>query len=276
MSGRFRLRTAGAQSSGPQRILVGSVQKRSYQRLGEPDRTMKTNDDWEQLVYFLDKKDNSYMIFEFAPSASSTIYAIQISGSAKTKMLPFYRVRLGARREQVLSRFGRPSQIKALSDIGGELLEYEENNYSFEINERGTLSSIRVVGYRGFALEPSGEPDLARFETVLTQNNVDEILGYLMPDIEIMRGASVVARLEHNARREITDKGSKIHQLLLGSKKSVLHGLKTQKTEPSANIRLRDNGRSDPVYKFSKGNLISEVVFRFHAGRWRIWEIRLR
>jgi hypothetical protein len=255
---------------------------------GKPYQIQHTDDGWEQRIYSLNPKLNAYMVFEFAPSAPDTIYAMQISGVKGTLMLPFYGVKIGDKREAIIQRFGSPSKSKPLGDIGGELLSYLDRNYSFEIDEYGYLSSIRVMGYAGFTdnldisenakrfIETSGKVELDRFITELSNGSIDRVIGFLMPDFEIHTDNRHLVRFSKPARRELLDKTSPVYKKLFGDRDSLKYALSHEKTPHEIVLRLRDDNILYPVVTYPKGRYVREIVFRFHSGRWRIWEVSLR
>ncbi len=269
-------------------FLLGQYKPILTKHFGKPYRVQFTDDRWEQRIYILSRRLNAYMVFEFAPAAPDTIYAIQISGEKGTHMLPFYGVKIGDTREAVIRRFGVPSDTTPLADIGGELLSYRDRNYSFEINEYGILTSIRIMGYTGFPiasdttiatqqfLGSGGNVELGRLALALSSGNIDTVIGFLMPDVEVYAGTNALAKFTRPARQELLDKTSAIHKRLFGSSGSLKHALQHETSPRSIVLRIRDDGIAYPVVSYPKGRYLQEVVFRFHAGRWRVWEIRLK
>lgn len=54
-------------------------------------------------------------------------------------------IEIGSTEQELLSVFGDPSERQPLKDIPGEFLVYRGKNYSFELNEKGKVRSIKII-----------------------------------------------------------------------------------------------------------------------------------
>ncbi|RYG47812.1 hypothetical protein EON79_06330 [bacterium] len=259
-------------------FLVGQYRNAVTAHFGpKPFQTRKTEDGWVQRIYIIDRAKEAYMIFESAPAAPDTIYAIQITGWPGTPMLPFRGLKLGASREAVVETFGEPTVEEEIGEVPGTILRYEDRNYTLELSPEGRLASIRVVGSAGFDTDATkSKPDLRLFTMALQRRSLDTVVDLLTPDVEIYFGGKKSVMFKKSARRELYDPKSSFYRALFSSKGGVVSALAGETSEAEENLRVRDRGVIDYVFKFPKGKVVKEVVYKWSAGKWRVWEITLK
>lgn len=245
----------------------------------KPYQILKSDEDFEQRVHILTRQPFAYMAFAFAPSAPDTMYSVQISGPAGTSMRPFLGLKLGATKEEVEAVLGPSEHTYEMEDVPGIHQDYEDRNYLTEFDAHGRLNSIRIHGYQGFEHDQTKAdlPKLLPFQLALFRKDVDRTLDLLTPDFEIYFGPKRIVRFKLPARRELSDSTSEVYRALFASSKSVQAALRQDESlDPEPAIRVRDNGVIDYVYKFPKGKAMNEVVFKWSAGKYRVWEISLK
>lgn len=243
--------------------------------LGQPFKSGKFEDGFEYDQYLLKKDVSLYMVFEYAASQTDRIWSIQISGTDATADLGFQGVRLGVDRAQVERQFGKP---KSKIDVGeyGQRWEYENLNYSFEINPRGKLSSVKI---KDISNEVYPKPDVKKIPTfadvlrVLTSKNHTEMAKLLAPDMEMYLGAQTLF-FSKSLKTELATDYSKIFALV-GTLAEDLKSVKTDDPdEYEENIRLIQGQSPKHVIKIKKGHKVKELVFNYEWDEFLLWEIR--
>lgn len=257
-------------------FLIGQYVKAADGTFGKPTQVTTTDDHWTYRAYIFDQKHEAYMVFKFPSWDKERIFTIQIAGDAGTPMRPFLGLVLGDDRSKVQEALGTPEKIEHEKDYPVDLYTYAQRNYSVEINRKGKLSSIQIMGYDGFAKEPdTGVPDIEVFRKAIVSNDVGSLLQILAGDLEIQRGNQTYD-FDKSARAELEDPNSRISRLLFGEKDSLKTAFTTEKFLPDTQLRIYEHGPPGSVVKFEHSKIVLEVVYKAEAGKWKIWEIQLR
>jgi hypothetical protein len=256
-------------------FLLGQY-KKTVNSLGQPFKTGDENG-WPFQAYQL--PPDGYMVVSFDPREADQIAAIQISGQV-TGMHPFLGIKLGDTEKTLEDRLGRPG--KKTREEGEELflLEYSGRNYTFEIDTKGRISSIRIVNdcphqSPGKALAPEGSPLVEELLKALATHNVDLLMQVLAPDLEIYKSGDAYA-FTRGARAELEKGDTAFSRLLFSPNGSVLAALKDEGPRADEQIRLYQKHQPAHVIKFPDSKIIAEIVYDFQGGRWKVYEIRFR
>jgi len=240
-------------------------------------RVDTTSDGWLNRTYLLDKTHHAYMSFKFPSDKPDYTVSVQIAGDSGTSMIPFLGIVLGTPRDQLVSRFGKPSRVEHQDDVNTDLYDYDYRNYSFEVDSHNRVSSIQILGDEGFAKLPTGTaPSLDSLAHAL-QAGPDSALEYLTPDVEIYRGGTSIS-FRHGALTDLRDPASNMAIVLFRGPNSLSTILQAPAARSSGDVNLRvwEHGGTGWVWKFPAGVPIDELVFKGHGGRWRLWEVRYR
>ncbi len=269
----------GAAQSPSQRELNGFVigQHRDVLEgaFGDPYNERKTDDGWVYRTYLLRDEPPAYMTFKFPSDDLDHFISVQIAGDRSTPMMPFAGVSLGAPAADVRRTIGRPSEKRRLADPPVEVWEYENRNYSFEIEAGKGLVSIQIFGYEGFG-EPPGWPLPMPWNDVrsrLRSTDAARLVATFAPDAEVYQGTEVF-RFDNSVRNVLSDSTSRFRRGLALVVAALQHELAREPAEVNMRVSLGSPVRS--VFKFPVGAPVEEIVLTPHAGEWRVWEIKLR
>lgn len=240
-------------------------------------RVDTTSDGWVYRTYLLDRARHAYMSFKFPQNPADFAVSVQIAGDSGTLMVPFVGLALGSSRDALLARFGRPSRVEHQSDVNTDLYDYDNSNYSFEVNAHGLVSSIQILGEEGFPKPPTGAPPSLDSLAYALEAGGEAALQYLASDVEIYRAGKAVS-FRHRALTDLQSDTSEIAVALFQGPKSLSAILHTPTIRASADVNLRvwEHGSSGWVWKFAPPTAVAELVFKASAGRWRVWEVRYR
>ena len=236
-----------------------------------------TRDGWINRTYLLDRPHRAYMSFKFTQDRPDYTVSVQIAGDSGTPMVPFVGLALGTPRDTLRARLGKPSRIEHQSDVNTDLYEYNNRNYSVEVDTGGRVTSIQILGEQGFRQLPAGgAPSLDSLVAAL-QARGDAALQYLAPDVEIYRGGKSIT-FRHGALTDLETDTSEIAIALFLGPNSVSAILQNPATRTHSDVSLRvwERRGSGWVWKFSAPVPIAEVVFKAGAGEWRVWEVSYR
>ena len=237
----------------------------------------KTFDDGYEMEIFLIKPDSTaYMVFEYANWDKDIIWSIQLYGDDKSLKPDFNNLKMGMTKEKVIENIGQPSNVESVGEYG-EVMKYENTNYSFEINKQNKLSSIKITNlYLKYYPKPKVEK-IPSFKAILETLNGDnqKISEILSPGIEVYKDNEVIF-FNNSWRNEIENDLSGIYSLI---RESIV-GLEKVDTsdldEYEENMRLSSNQSIKHVLKFRKHPKIQEIVLKWELGKYLIWEIHLR
>jgi hypothetical protein len=257
-------------------FLLGQYDSAPDGQFGKPTQVTKTEDGWIDRAYVFDKDHAGYMAFKYPSHDSRRMLAIQIAGRAGTQMAFFLGLRVGDDKSKVVTAVGSPSAVEHETDYPVDLWKYKGRNYSFEIDRGGKLFSIQIMGYDGFAEGPARAfPDIESFRKAVVGRDADTLMNLLAGDLEIYQGEQTYT-FSKAARSELENSDSKVTRLLLGEKDSIRAAFVGEKFEPDTQLRVYTKASPGSVVKFEHSKILREVVYKFEAGAWRIWEITLR
>jgi len=126
-------------------IWLGDKKKTVFDRYGEASEVRHFKDGVIGYIFMLDKEKRAYLVIEVFPYDEEFIWSIQISGEDKVPLKDLAGIEIGSTEQKLLSVFGDPSERQLLSDIPGEFLVYAGKNYSFELNEKKKVRSIKII-----------------------------------------------------------------------------------------------------------------------------------
>jgi len=240
--------------------------------LGKPFQTGKTERS-EYEAYAIG--DDAYMAFEYLKDHKDWVYSIQISGT-NARMVPFKGLVLGDSREKVLRALGKPDRTEKVSNGKKELLVYDAENCSVELDTKGALVSIRIYWYQDLFEPPDGdnEKNWKAFRRAIQKKDFKTISGYFRPDVEIYRDGQVLSIDTAFEAFFLASKG-KFFDAVLSDKNSVYSEVKSGVPD-QMDMRLHEKMGSGFVHKFPKSKVLEEIYFLPYAGRWRIYEVKFR
>ena len=240
--------------------------------LGKPFQTGKTERS-EYEAYAMG--DDAYMAFEYLKDHKDWVYSIQISGS-KARMAPFKGLVLGDSREKVLAALGKPDRTEKVSNGRKELLVYDAENCSVEVDTKGRLVSIRIYWYEDLFTPPDGdnEKNWNAFRRAIQKKDFKAISGYFRPDAEIYRDGQVLSIDRAFEPFFLASKG-KFFDAILSDKNSVYSEVKSNVSD-RMDMRLHEKMGPGFVHKFPKSKVLEEIYFLPYAGKWRIYEVKFR
>jgi hypothetical protein len=131
-------------------IWLGDKKKMVFDQYGEASEVRHFKDGVIGYIFMLDKEKRAYLAIEVFPYAEEFIWSIQISGEDKIALKGLAGIEIGSTEQELLSVFGDPSERQPLRDIPGEFLDYAGRNYSFELNEKKKVRSIKIIVPKSF------------------------------------------------------------------------------------------------------------------------------
>lgn len=234
------------------------------------------DDGFEYELFLLKPDSTAYMIFEYADWDKNIIWSIQLYGDDEHLNPNFKNLKMGMSKENLIKEIGQPSNVKNVGEYG-EMLEYDNANYSFEINTKNRLSSIKINDlYSEYYPKPKVE-EIPSFESVLKTLKSDnqKISEILSPSLEVYKNDETIY-FKNSWQNEIENDVSGIYSLI---KESIV-GLEKVETsnidEYEENMRLTFNQDIKHVLKFKKHPKIEEIVLKWELGKYLIWEIKLK
>lgn len=243
--------------------------------LGEPDQpyqVINVRDGEDVYIYSLDS-ENSFMAFSVPDPQRGVVGSIQITGDVSDKET-FLGLKLGDSKEKVIATLGQPSEI-GLGTRSSSRYEYEGRNYSVQISDHDKLMSIRLDALEGFPREVDENVFLEYFKSSLNTNDINEISGFLMPDVEIFIGNEVY-RIDERFLDSLTKPDSEITNQLLFAENNVKDVLNSYNGIIDLQNRFTQYGPSGYVYKFPDSKVLEEIFVVLFDGKLRVYEIRYR
>lgn len=155
-------------------------------------------------------------------------------------------------KENVIKVIGKPSNIKSVGKYG-EVFEYDDTNYSVEINQQNKLSSIKIKElYFDYYPVPKSEKILS-FKNIseIFKSNNKKISEILSPGLEIYKEDKVIF-FKHSWRNEIENDLSGIYSLIRESVVGLDKVDRTNLDEYEENMRVVLNQNIKHVLKFKK------------------------
>lgn len=257
-------------------FIVGQYRKAVHTQLGNPIQRIDTDDHWIYEFHNIRPDTSVYALFKYSAWDTLRIYSIQLNGWQYEEMHPFRGLKLGASTDEVNRVVGPFSSTDTIDNPKVIIQYYENRNFSLEIDEEGKLYGIQIHGSIQNNEPKEVLPSIEGFTNAVVTKNVDSLLLYLMPDVELYVNNKVVT-YAGAARDEFARKDSELVRYLLGSKESIWYTFKKEKAEATPELRLYTEKKiSTTVYKFYESKILSEIVFMPHAGRWKVYEITFK
>jgi hypothetical protein len=126
-------------------LWLGDKKGKVFDQYGQATEVRESPDGVTAYMFVLDKQKKLYVAIEAFPFDKEYIWSIQVSGADKTPLKGLLGIEIGSEEKDVLSVFGKPTDRTVLKDVPGEFLEYKGRNYSFELNEKKRLRSIKIM-----------------------------------------------------------------------------------------------------------------------------------
>ncbi|MBN1474886.1 MAG: hypothetical protein JW914_09740 [Syntrophaceae bacterium] len=237
---------------------------------GKPFKTFKTD---YSIIEAHRIDSNAYMVFEYDSKMPNNIFSIQLTGHTN-KVLPFKGLTLGDDVKKVIDILGKPSEIKEIESPKVSACTYEGTNYSVEIDDKGKLYSVRIYSTKEVYREAKDSfKSYGEFKALIIAKNIKGIIEMLRPDVEIYKNGK---SLYINKRYAdfVSNPDKEFIEALLGERESVLREVTT--TEPEGAIRIHEKVGVGEVYKFNKGQILTEIYFLPYNGKHRVYEINFR
>lgn len=215
--------------------------------------------------------DNSYMIVYYRTQFPNHIDALQLTGTS-SKAPPFNGLKLGDPIEKVIGTFGAPSKVKNTELQGVRVYNFENKNFSIEIDKNDQLYSIRIYTNAYLVNEvETFEGVWQEFKEAVISKSHSRVIELLRPDFEIYKGSKTIS----NSRRYnefIKDPDSEFLETIFAEKNSVYYEISRNDPEDEA-VRAIQNFGVGLVFKYPKSEVIREIVFFPYNGKLRIYEI---
>lgn len=263
---------------------IGQVDDVARHLLGRPFKAASMGDGWYFEAFALTKFDrpDNYVVFKYPPGEFPRVYSVQIAGPAYPDMPEFHGVTLGMTEADVLKRFGKPDKIEKINDKSsqGTFWIYQHKNYSFEFTPAHQLSSIQIYGYDGFSNNPDIAGVMNQYEklkkAILSGNDEALITKYLSPDVEFYHKQDVV-RYQLPPRYDFSKSSSAIREYVYKRNNSLKAFFKNESdTRSNLDMRIMAGVGTFPVLKFPDSHILYEIVFTFHAGEWKVFEVAFK
>lgn len=241
----------------------------------EPLQVKNFDDGFVAEIYLIKPDSTAYIIFEYPNWNKESIFSIQIYGTSKEIDPRFKNINMGISESELFEKIGNPSNSKDIGEYG-KMLEYDNTNYSFEINNNGELASIKIVdNYNEIFPNPKVEkiPSLEKIQKVLNSNNPKIISEILSPELEIYL-ADKTLFFKQSWENEINSDSSKIYKTISEIIKGINEIDVTDENQYEENMRLTLGENPKYVLKFKTGIKLKEIVMKWENGKYLIWEIK--
>ena len=241
----------------------------------EPFQVNNFDDGFVAEIYLIKPDSTAYVIFEYPNWNKEIIFSIQIYGAFKEIDPRFQNLKMGISESELFEKIGKPSASKGIGEYG-KVLEYENTNYSFEINNDGKLASIKIVdNYNELFPDPKVEkiPSLEKIKEVLNSNNPKIISEILSPELEIYLNDTTLF-FKQSWEVEINSDSSKMYKTISEIIKGINEIDASDENQYEENMRLTLGENSKHVLKFKTGIKLKEIVMKWDNGKYQIWEIK--
>jgi hypothetical protein len=256
-------------------FLLGQYRTAVHTQLGPPIQRSVSEDGWIFEFHALKPDTSVYVLFKYTQADTTRIYAIQLNGDRYEEMIAFRGLKLGATKTEVQHVLGMPDKTETIADPPIDLQYYPNKNYSVDITRQGRLFGIQVFG-NILDKKPASAPSSKSFRNAVMSRNVDSLLVHLAPDVEFHKHGKVI-RYSGSAREEFRKKDSELIRCLLGEKESVRYAFTTERAEGTPELKpVLEGNRLISVDKFFDSSVISEIVFKPHAGKWKVAQVNFR
>ncbi|HHC80470.1 MAG TPA: hypothetical protein ENK46_11350 [Flavobacteriia bacterium] len=242
---------------------------------GKPFKVNNFDDGFVSEIFLLKEDKSAYIIFEYPNWNKEIIFSIQIYGAFEDIDLKFRDLKMGISEKELIKKIGKPTKTKDIGEYG-KMLEYENTNYSFEIDKTGKLSSIKILdNYNELFPKPNVEkiPTFERIKSILTSGNSEKISKILSPEIEIYLNNETLS-FKYAWEKEIKKDKSKIYATIKELVKGIENFDYKDENNYEENMRLTLGENPKHVLKFKKGFKIKEIVMKWEDGKFVIWEIK--
>jgi len=242
---------------------------------GKPFKVNNFDDGFVSEIYLLKEDKSVYIIFEYPSWNKEIIFSIQIYGAFGDIDPKFRDLKMGISEKELIKKIGKPTKTKDIGEYG-KMLEYQNTNYSFEIDKIGKLSSIKILDNYNELYPKQNVEKIPTFETVkkiLTSGNSEKISNFLSPEIEIYLNDKTLS-FKYAWEKEIKEDKSKIFATINGLVKGIENFDYKNEQNYEENMRLTLGENPKHVMKFKKGFNIKEIVMKWEDGKYVIWEIK--
>ena len=264
-------------------FLLGQYASAVEAKLGKPART-GTDTDGETL-WFYDlapgRKDTARLgpgttlVFSMNGNERPTITMIEVNGQPLKSAPTILGISLGTSKADLLKALGPADTTGERKEAPGEVFDWETRNYYVETDASGKVDCLQVVeNNAGYPPAGDTKPDLEGFRKALESRDRDTIFDWLASDIDIYTKTDETVTFVGSPREDIHNEESMISRYLFGGTGSA-RDLLTASLVSSAELEQDDEDKSQWTSTFPEGGKIVDIVWRFDAGRWRVWEIDL-
>jgi len=236
----------------------------------------KFEDGYEYDAYIINPDSTLYMIFEYAVNDLNIIWSIQITGSENGYDCHFKGLKFGMLAKEVIKILGKPSSIEDAGEYG-KRWEFENTNYSLEIDPKGKLSSIKIIDNSDMFfpnIDLSKLPKLNQYSQILRSENKKLISELLAPDIEIYKNDNTYS-FKYSFENEIENDNSRLFELISEISQSLKQVNPNDSLQYEENVRLVLHQNPMHVVKIRINSIYSELVFKWRFGRYLIWEMKI-
>lgn len=244
--------------------------------MGEPWKTLDQGNRSSRL-FRLGKQ--GYFAIHTDRRVEHYIDSLQVTGFGPGPEL-IHGLRLGDPREKVLAALGQPDRIRPLDispvhPLKVDVWEYDDRNYSIELDPRGRLYSLLLFSNEHlFAFPPDSSPEpWDELAAAATSGNFERLEPLLRPDIEVYRGDDTLSN-----HRRYQDFVASPPADLLAAFFDLSSGVAAvaRQPAPAGFARVVEKMGVGMVYQFPADSLLEEVVFFPYLGSWRVYEVRFR
>lgn len=218
--------------------------------------------------------EEAYMVFSTHDEQPQVIASLQLTGTAAPDMLAFKGLKLGDDRNKVIAALGEPTSVTEIDDPKVSRLNYQDSNYTVELDDKHRLYSIRLDLYHDF-MKPGDDTDQDwnALVAAVRSRSPEKLLETLRPDMEIYRDGDVLA-----IRRRYSDfvaaPDAAILDAFFSTSSGVLYYLDT--CEYEQNVRVSEHNGVGLAYKFNPECPLAEIVLFPYAGQYRVYEVAFR
>jgi hypothetical protein len=257
-------------------FILGQYRKTVHHQLGPPFKQETTDENWLFEFHTIKPDTSVYALFKYASWDTTRIYSIELNGDYYEEMHPFYGFKLGAPREKADHALGMYHDTDTIDDPPIITQYYKNKNYSIDIDDRNRVYGIQIFGNIIKASPRENEPSLHAFKKAVVTKNVDSLLLNLAPDVKVYHKNKVIS-YTGAARTELKNNDSDLVKYLLSPTNSIWFVFNKEMAEGAPSVRT-DNETKTTVhfYKFFDSNIISEIAFIAHAGKWKVHQIKFR
>jgi hypothetical protein len=242
--------------------------------LGSPILQGKYDDGFIYEGYLIKPDSSLYLIAEYAPGRPDEIWSLQVTGSDTSARLGVGSLKIGMSKAQVERLLGKPGKKIDVGEYGSRW-EYDNTNYSIEINRKGKFSSIKIknISDQIFPQDKSSDfPTLEKVQKVLINGTNKEIMAVLCGNTEVYADGNTYFFKKSFATEQATDFSGVI--ALIRKLSADLATVNPKDLSAcDVNLRVQEGDNPKVVFKFKPGHRIREIVFRYFEGRYEIFEI---